>query len=74
MQQSTMSRAATIAEWPLPPKRRLAFPWLILKMIGNPVASWSEDFYDEPVVFNAALSTRPRPDAEDDRSRHAWWC
>ena len=46
-----MSPAATIAEWPVPPKRRLAFPWLILKMIRNPVGSWSEDFYREKLIL-----------------------
>jgi cytochrome P450 len=45
-----MPSAASLAEWPAPPKRRLAFPWLILKTIGNPVASWSEDFYEEPII------------------------
>ena len=50
MAQSTVPLPASIAERPVPPKRRLAFPWLILKMIGNPVACWSEDFYDEPIV------------------------
>ena len=45
-----MSPATTIAEWPVPPKRRLAFPWLILKMIRNPVGSWSEDFYREKLI------------------------
>lgn len=50
MTQSIAPRPASIAEWPLPPKRRLSLPRLILKMIGNPVACWSEDFYDEPVI------------------------
>jgi hypothetical protein len=45
MEARIMTRAATIAEWPVPPKRRLAFPRLILRMIGNPIAGWSEDFY-----------------------------
>jgi cytochrome P450 len=51
MEPSIMSRSATIAEWPVPPKRRLAFPWLILKMIGNPIGSWSEDFYREELIL-----------------------
>ena len=45
-----MARDATIAERPAPPKGRLSFPMLMLRMIGNPVASWGEDFYREPVV------------------------
>jgi cytochrome P450 len=46
-----VTTAATIAERPLPPKRRLSFPALILRMTGNPIAAWSEGFYREPVVF-----------------------
>jgi cytochrome P450 len=45
-----MAIDATIAERPAPPKGRLSFPILMLRMIGNPVASWGEDFYQEPVV------------------------
>jgi cytochrome P450 len=45
-----MRNAASIAEWPIPPKRRLAFPRLILRMISNPVECWSEDFYREKLV------------------------
>ena len=45
-----MHNAASIAEWPIPPKRRLAFPRLILQMISNPVECWSEDFYREKLV------------------------
>ena len=45
-----MRNAASIAEWPIPPKRRLAFPRLILQMISNPVECWSEDFYREKLV------------------------
>jgi len=45
-----MSRDATIAERPAPPKGRLSFPMLMLRMIGNPVASWGEDFYEEPLA------------------------
>jgi hypothetical protein len=40
-----MARDVTITERPIPPKGRLSFPLLMLRMIGNPVASWSEDFY-----------------------------
>jgi hypothetical protein len=50
MEARIMTRAATIAEWPVPPKRRLAFPRLILRMIGNPIAGWSEDFYREKLI------------------------
>ena len=50
MEPRIIRPAATIAEWPVPPKRRLAFPWLILKMIRNPVGSWSEDFYREKLI------------------------
>ena len=45
-----MARDATIAERPAPPKGRLSFPMLMLRMIGNPVASWGEDFYEGPLV------------------------
>ena len=45
-----MRNAASIAEWPIPPKRRLSFPRLILQMISNPVECWSEDFYREKLV------------------------
>jgi cytochrome P450 len=41
MEARITTRSATIAEWPVPPKRRLAFPRLILRMIGNPIAGWS---------------------------------
>jgi cytochrome P450 len=42
---------ATIPLLPIPPKRRLSFPWLILKTLGNPVATWAEEFYEEPLVL-----------------------
>jgi cytochrome P450 len=45
-----MARDTTITERPIPPRGRLSFPMLMLRMIGNPVASWSEDFYEEPLV------------------------
>jgi cytochrome P450 len=45
-----MTTDATIAERPVPPKGRPSFPMLMLRMIGNPVASWGEDFYEELVV------------------------
>jgi len=45
-----MRNAASIAEWPIPPKRPLTFPRLILQMISNPVECWSEDFYREKLV------------------------
>jgi cytochrome P450 len=50
-----MASDATIVEVPRPPAGRLPFPLLILRMIGNPVASWSEDFYDEPIVVYRTL-------------------
>jgi cytochrome P450 len=46
-----MARDTIIAERPVPPKGRLSFPMLILRMIANPVASWGEDFYEEPAVL-----------------------
>jgi cytochrome P450 len=46
----SMSRDAIIEERPVPPKGRLAFPMLMLRILGNPVASWGEDFYQESVV------------------------
>jgi cytochrome P450 len=45
-----MATDTTIAERPVPPKGRLSFPKLMLRMVSNPVASWGEDFYDEPMV------------------------
>ena len=45
-----MARDAKITERPVPPKGRLSFPMLMLRMIGNPVASWGEDFYEGPLV------------------------
>ena len=46
-----MAIDTTIAERPVPPKGRLSFPMLILRMIANPVASWGEDFYEKPAVL-----------------------
>ncbi len=46
-----MARETIIAELPIPPKGRLSFPMLILRMIANPVASWGEDFYEKPAVL-----------------------
>jgi cytochrome P450 len=46
-----MARDTIIAERPVPPKGRLSFPMLILRMIANPVASWGEDFYGQPAVL-----------------------
>lgn len=45
-----MAAEATIVERPVPSKGRLSFPMLMLRMISNPVASWGEDFYHEPIV------------------------
>jgi hypothetical protein len=50
-----MASDATIVEVPRPPAGRLPFPLLILRTIGNPVASWAQDFYDEPVVIQQIL-------------------
>ena len=50
-----MASDATIVEVPRPPTGRLPFLLLILRMIGNPVASWSEDFYDELIVVYRTL-------------------
>src|SRR5215467_13512756 len=46
-----MAIDTSIAERPVPPKGRLSFPMLILRMIANPVASWGEDFYEKPAVL-----------------------
>ncbi len=51
-----MATDATIAERPVPPKGRLSFPMLMLRMVSNPVASWGQDFYDEPMVVYRWLS------------------
>ncbi len=45
-----MAREATIEERPVPPRGRLSFPMLMLRILGNPVASWGEDFYQEGIV------------------------
>lgn len=45
-----MAVQATIAERPAPPKGRLSFPALLARMTRNPVASWGEDFYEQPIV------------------------
>ena len=44
-----MASDATIVEVLRPPAGRLPF-LLILRTFGNPVASWAQDIYDEPVV------------------------
>ncbi len=46
----SMAREAIIEERPAPPKGRLSFPMLMLRILGNPVASWGEDFYEEGIV------------------------
>ena len=46
-----MAVEATIAERPVPPKGRLSFPALLARITRNPVASWGEDFYDQPIVL-----------------------
>jgi cytochrome P450 len=45
-----MAREAIIEERPVPPKGRLSFPMLMLRILENPVASWGEDFYEEGIV------------------------
>jgi cytochrome P450 len=35
---------------PKPPAGRLPFLRLLARLVSNPVASWGEDFYDEPIV------------------------
>ena len=45
-----MAIEATIAERPVPPKGRLSFPALLARMTRNPIASWGEDFYEQPIV------------------------
>lgn len=52
-----MSQETTIPEIPRLPRRRLPFPLLMLRMVKNPVESWSEDFYDERVVVYRSLRT-----------------
>jgi cytochrome P450 len=46
----SMATDAIIEERPVPPKGRLSFPMLMLRMLRNPVASWGEDFYREDIV------------------------
>jgi len=45
-----MALDATIVEVPKPPAGRLPFLRLLARLVSNPVASWGEDFYDEPIV------------------------
>ncbi len=47
----SMAREAIIEERPVPPKGRLSFPMLMLRILANPVASWGEDFYEEGIIF-----------------------
>ncbi len=54
-----MATDTIIAERPIPPKGRLSFPMLILRMIVNPVASWGEDFYEEPAVLYNGSGCKP---------------
>src|SRR4030042_1415921 len=58
MEHGIVATEATIAERPVPPKRRLSFPMLMLRMVSNPVASWGEDFYGERVVVYRALGVQ----------------
>ena len=45
-----MPSDATIVEVPRPPAGRLPFLRLLARVVSNPVGSWGEDFYDEPIV------------------------
>ena len=45
-----MALDATIVEVPKPPAGRPPFLRLLARLVSNPVASWGEDFYDEPIV------------------------
>jgi cytochrome P450 len=45
-----MTLDATIPLLPVPPSRRLSFLRLMIEMVKNPLGSWGEDFYDEPVI------------------------
>ena len=45
-----MTSAAIVANLPRPPSGRLAFPLLIARLIGNPIAAWGTDFYEEPLI------------------------
>ena len=45
-----MASDATIVEVPRPPAGRLPFLRLLARVVSNPVGSWGEDFYDEPMV------------------------
>lgn len=58
MFHGTTGSDATIVEVPKPPKRPRPFPLLITRMLANPVASWAEDFYDEPIVVYRALGLK----------------
>jgi len=50
-----MDLTESIAEVPAPPGRRLPLPLLLLKIISNPVTSWSREFYEEPFVLYRKL-------------------
>ena len=45
-----MTSEAIVANLPRPPSGRLAFPLLIARLIGNPIAAWGTDFYEEPLI------------------------
>jgi cytochrome P450 len=45
-----MTSDAIVANLPRPPSGRLAFPLLIARLIGNPIAAWGTDFYEEPLI------------------------
>jgi cytochrome P450 len=45
-----MALDATIVEAPKPPAGRLPFLRMLARLVSNPVASWGEDLYDEPIV------------------------
>ncbi len=49
------AETATIVEHPAPPTGRLSFPMLLARMVRNPIASWGQDFYDEPIVVYRSL-------------------
>ena len=45
-----MALDASIVEVPKPPAGRLPFLRLLARLVSNPVASWGQDFYNEPIV------------------------
>ena len=74
MCHGTIALDATIVEVPKPPAGRLPFLRVLARLVSNPVASWGEDFYDEPIVVyrDFGLETVFVTDPELTQQNFAW--